>query len=449
MTGLEDQLHYESLEQRILGGISVQQDIIKDISQYLKPNMFTNKKLGKIYGLCIQLYAERVQIDEINVTHLARKKPSLGIQMADIIDAFRTASPLDATIYSKAVAERWIKIQVKKIADRASSDSERENANAFELLQDLISKLEAINEGYEFEQGAQSLSEMSEEMIEYMMEATEGIPSGVPSGLTEVDELTNGFQKGDLYIIGARPAMGKSALATTFIKNAADQGYPAAISSLEMKKYKVFCRLVSEDIQLFVGDLVKRNLSKAQMEYFAQAVAELVKNKVIVIDDNQDMSIDQLRAKAREWKRKYGIQILVVDYLQLMDGDTNQGNREQEIARISRGLKKIAKELDIPVIALAQLSRAVEQRDNKRPMMSDLRESGGIEQDADAIFFLYRPEYYAQIAGQECPPEFKGMCQLIIGKFRDDESSDILLRFVGEYSVFRDREDLNVNLHSG
>ena len=182
------------------------------------------------------------------------------------------------------------------------------------------------------------------------------------------------------------------------------------------------------------------------MLWFKEAI-ESIRHLPITIDDNSDITIDQLRVRARELKRKKGIKLLVVDYLQLIDGDGTKGNREQEIARISRGLKKIAKELKIPVIALAQLSRAVEQRDNKRPMMSDLRESGGIEQDADAIFFLYRPEYYAKLAGEECPPEFRGVCQLITGKFRNGESSDIMLKFVGEYSSFRDKDDLNVKLN--
>ena len=217
-----------------------------------------------------------------------------------------------------------------------------------------------------------------------------------------------------------------------------------------MTKFQVFCRLFAEDVQFFVSDLIQRKLTQEQLDYFSKISYQIVSNMAtIVIDDNASLDIDQLRLKAREWKRKYDIKLLVVDYLQLMDGDSSKkstANREQEIGNISRGLKKIAKELKIPVIALSQLNRGVETRPNKRPMMSDLRESGSIEQDADSIFFLYRPEYYAQIAGEECPPELQGICQLITGKFRNGAAEDIILRFVGEYSTFRDREDLNVDL---
>ena len=234
-----------------------------------------------------------------------------------------------------------------------------------------------------------------------------------------------------------------SAFVTTMIKNAAHAGWPSAIASLEMTKFEVTCRLVTEDVELFISDLSQRRLTPEQAKWFRTA-SEALKELPITIDDNSKMHINDLEQKAREWKRKYGIQLLVVDYLQLMSGDSK--NREQEIGEISRGLKRIAKDNDIPVIALSQLNRSVETRDNKRPMMSDLRESGSIEQDADAVFFLYRPEYYYQIAGEECPPELRGICQFITGKFRNGITADLIFKFVGEYSTFRDREDLNVKL---
>jgi replicative DNA helicase len=444
MTELLDQVHYDTVEQRVIGGLGVDPLQLNQIMQFLKPDMFSNKQYGNIFKLCLELNLNQVPLDELAVTHLARKNPALNIGAYEVSKAFTYASPMDVDMYSKAIAERWIKKQVKKVAEEASSKSSREGSDAFELLSDLIAQLEKINGGMEAGSSAEGMDTLIGKAVEYLRKGVEGIASGVPSGLTELDELTNGWQNSDLIIIAGRPAMGKSALVTTIIKNAAHSGFPCAIVSLEMSKYQVICRLVAEDIQLFVSDLTQRKLTPSQMEWFIEATEKL-KDLPIFIDDSADMSIEQLRVKAREWKRKYNIQMLVVDYLQQMENPSSGTNREQEIGKISRGLKKIAKELDIPVIALSQLSRAVETRENKRPMMSDLRESGSIEQDADSIFFLYRPEYYAKIAGQECPPEFQGVCQLITGKFRNGECKDIILKFVGEYSTFRDRDDLHVN----
>ncbi len=444
MTGLEDQLHYEGVEQKVVGGLGVDPTLIPKVAQFLKPDMFSNKKLGKIFAMCIRLWGDKSSVDEMTLTHLARKNPAYGVEMMDIMSAFKYASPMDVDMYAKGVAERWIKDRVRKIAQDAINMSSREAVDAFELMSTMLTQIEGINEGIEVGEVSQSLASLIEEAADFLEEAAKGISGGVPSGLTEVDELTNGWQKGDLIIIAARPAMGKSAFVTTMMKNAAHAGFPSAISSLEMTKFQVTCRLVAEDVQLFISDLAQRRLTPAQAEYFRQA-SEILKDLVIIIDDNSKMHIKDLEQKVREWKRKYDIQLLVVDYLQLMSGDSS--NREQEIGEISRGLKRIAKDNDIPVIALSQLNRGVETRENKRPMMSDLRESGSIEQDADAVFFLYRPEYYAQIAGEECPPELRGVCQLITGKFRNGTGSDIILKFVGGYSTFKDRDDLNVNLN--
>ena len=446
MTELIDKGHQNSIERKVLGAIGVDHSVYSDVSRYLKWDMFINKKYGRIFKMCGELIEDQIQINELNLTHLARKQPEYGVQMMDIVDALNYASPMDGVMYAKSVAEGWIKNQISRITQEAAHLSKREATDAFELLSELITKLEGINEGADVGNAPEELKDLLGEVTEYLQKGVDGISAGVPSGLTELDEMTNGWQDSDLTIIAARPAMGKSALATTIVKNAAHAGFPCAIFSLEMSKFQVVCRIVAEDVQLFVQDLVQRKLTSAQMLWFKESI-ESIRHLPITIDDNSDITIDQLRVRARELKRKKGIKLLVVDYLQLIDGDGTKGNREQEIARISRGLKKIAKELKIPVIALAQLSRAVEQRDNKRPMMSDLRESGGIEQDADAIFFLYRPEYYAKLAGEECPPEFRGVCQLITGKFRNGESSDIMLKFVGEYSSFRDRDDLNVKLN--
>lgn len=440
---LESHLHYDSLEQQILGFVGVDSTLIPEFKRYLRPEMFENKKYGAIYEACLDMYADNQIPSEMTLVHWFRQKPKAGVEMMDVMDALKypNGGAMDAINFAKSLVERWIKRGLGRLANEVSILSDREETDAFELLEKIQTEAEMVGEGTLIEKGAEDLSDLLGQASDYMDEASEGMETGVPTGLIELDDLTSGFQKGELIIIAGRPAMGKSALVTTIQKNSADAGYPSAMFSLEMSKYQCVCRLVSEDVQIPVSDLVKRRLSSGQRAYFRETV-QSIKDLPISIDDNADMTIETLRIKARELKRKKGIELLIVDYLQLMSGN-DATSREQEIAKISRGLKKIAKELEIPVVALAQLSRAVEQRDNKRPMMSDLRESGGIEQDADMILFLYRPEYYYHLLGEDCPENMQGKAQLIVGKYRNGSSDDIILKFVGEYSKFKDRDDLN------
>ena len=322
--------------------------------------------------------------------------------------------------------------------------ADKPETDAFDLLETWQKAGETVADGTDVRQTTVDFKSAAEEAIDYMNEASEGMASGVPSGLTEVDDMTSGWQRGDFIVVGGRPAMGKSALVTTFIKNAADQGYPAALFSLEMSKFQVVCRLVSEDIQLPASDLSKRTLNQDQRNHFKEGISA-ISHLPITIDDSASLSVEQLTSKARELHRKGKLELLVVDYMQLMS-DLKAKSREQEIGSITRTLKKLAKELNIPVIGLSQLSRKVEERDNKRPRMADLRESGSIEQDADMIMFLYRPEYYFEMAGEECPSEYKDKCQLITGKYRNGQGEDIMLDFNGAYSVFKDRSDMIANL---
>ena len=779
--GLEESIHFQQLEQKIIGALGVEPTMIADIKKVLSPNMFSVRKNQVIYKAILDVYSEGLSIDEVSVVEQLRKAENNQVTPHDVMQAFKYSSPMDAMNYSQVVAERWIKQQIREVSEKAASSAERE-VDAFDLLHDTIKSLEGISNDGAVDKSYVGFSDLIEEALIRVNE--EGTTSGVMTGLSGLDDLTNGFQKGDLTIIAGRPAMGKlqpltepiltptgwdvmgnikkgsevvcpikgtpvkvvkvhprnnlkiykvsfndgsyteccnehlwriqtqkdvtkgksrvvdvdwmlergildtrnkskyripltnpiefneqdislhpyllglfiadgylpeksqvtvtchendaldrfevikkivpegvsvkldksygstrarrivfssaikpylkelgllgkksrdkfvphnyiynsiavrkellsalldtdgscflkkskkskqvsystmstllskdvveivkslggkaslssetrekykggrcfnisiktpfnpftlerkkeifdsvpyyesftktireisflrrdkgqcitvdssdhlyitrdytvthnSAFVTTIQKNAAKMGYKSLLFSLEMSKYQVACRLVSRDVDLPVRDLVQRRLSTHQKQQFNSEVRGL-SSLPILVDDTARISIDQLRIKAREAKRKEGIDLLIVDYLQLMNGDGRSQSREQEISTISRGLKVIAKELDIPVVALSQLSRAVEQRENKRPLMSDLRESGSIEQDADAIFFLYRPEYYYILDGAECPPDLRGKAKVITGKFRNGESNDIILNFLGTYSSFED-----------
>ena len=262
--------------------------------------------------------------------------------------------------------------------------------------------------------------------------------TGVPSGFTALDRVTSGWQKSDLVIIAARPGMGKTAFVVSALRNASvDFNRPVAIFSLEMASVQLVNRLISAEAEL-EGEKIKRgNLMEHEWHQLVNKTKKL-STAPLFIDDTPAISILELRAKCRRLKAQHNIELIVIDYLQLMSGDSGSGNREQEIASISRALKGIAKELEVPVIALSQLSRAVETRGGeKRPQLSDLRESGSIEQDADIVMFLYRPEYY-KITEDENGNPTQGMAEVIIAKHRNGSLENVPLKFIGRYTKFSD-----------
>jgi len=271
--------------------------------------------------------------------------------------------------------------------------------------------------------------------------------SGIPTGFHKVDALTSGWQPSDLIIVAARPGMGKTAMTLTMARNmAVDQNVPVAFFSLEMSSVQLITRLISSETGLSSEKLRTGKLEKHEWEQLNVKVKSLEKAPLF-IDDTPSLSIFDLRAKARRLASQYGIKIIMIDYLQLMTGGSTQkgGNREQEISMISRNLKALAKELNIPVIALSQLSRAVETRGgSKRPILSDLRESGAIEQDADIVSFIYRPEYYKieEWDDEERSPT-EGQGEFIVAKHRNGGLDNIRLKFVGHLGKFDNLDDFS------
>ncbi|HMR43434.1 MAG TPA: replicative DNA helicase, partial [Saprospiraceae bacterium] len=269
--------------------------------------------------------------------------------------------------------------------------------------------------------------------------------TGVPSGFTELDRLTSGWQKSDLIVLAARPGMGKTSFVLTLAKNAAlDFGKGVVVFSLEMSSVQLVQRLVSMEAEVSSSKLRNGKLEAYEWQQINQAI-ERMSDAPIYIDDTAGINIFELRAKCRRLKKQHDIQLVIIDYLQLMSGgqDNHRGNREQEISSISRALKGLAKELGVPVIALSQLSHQVEVRGgSKRPQLSDLRESGAIEQDADIVSFIYRPEYY-QIDEDENGNSLKGIAEIIVAKHRNGALDTVKLKFKNEFAKFSDLEDPN------
>jgi len=265
--------------------------------------------------------------------------------------------------------------------------------------------------------------------------------SGVPSGYTDLDRMTSGWQASDLVIIAARPAMGKTAFVLSMTKQMAlDHQKPVAVFSLEMSNLQLVNRLIVSETELPAEKIKNGNLSNNEWEQLDHKIKRLI-DAPIFVDDTPGLSIFELRAKCRRLKKQHDVQIIIIDYLQLMNASgMNPGSREQEVSLISRSLKGLAKELNVPIIALSQLNRGVENRagaDGKRPQLSDLRESGAIEQDADMVLFIHRPEYY-KITEDEQGNSLIGVAELIIAKHRNGATGDVRLRFRQELARFED-----------
>ena len=339
------------------------------------------------------------------------------------------------------IAEKFIKRSLINISRKISSDAFDDAVDIFELLNNAEAELFTVTEGTlrKSYDKMSSLIKGALENIETLRNKEDGL-SGIATGFTNLDRVTSGWQNSDLIICAARPGMGKTALALTMARNiAVDHETPIGFFSLEMSSEQLVNRLIASEAELSASKLRKGDLEDHEMVQLHEKIKQL-SEAPIFIDDTPGLTIFELRAKARRLVKNHGVKIIMIDYLQLMNAGGNAGNREQEISTISRSLKGIAKELKIPVVALSQVNRGVENRTgvgSKRPMLSDLRESGAIEQDADIVTFIYRPEYY-KIYEWDNGDDSRGQAELIIAKHRNGSLKNVRLKFIGEFAKFSD-----------
>jgi replicative DNA helicase len=433
------------LEEAVLGALMLEKDALTNVIDILKVESFYKDAHKVIFQAILDLFSESQPIDLLTVTTQLRRSGALEIAGGAFYVTELTskvASAANIEFHARIITEQSIKRELIRISGEIQKDAFEDTTDVFELLDKMEQSLFEISEKNIRKNYSDMRSIMREAIIE--LEARkfqkDGL-TGVPSGLTALDRVTSGWQKSDLVIIAARPAMGKTAFVLSVLRNAAvDHNRPVAIFSLEMSSVQLVNRLISSEAELDSEKIKKGSLADHEWAQLVHKTAKLSKAPLFV-DDTPALSILELRAKCRKLKAQHDIQMVVVDYLQLMSGDTKSGgggNREQEIASISRALKKIAKELSIPVIALSQLSRAVETRGgDKRPQLSDLRESGAIEQDADMVMFLYRPEYYGITVDEE-DRSTAGVGEVIIAKHRNGSLENVKLRFIGKYTKFTD-----------
>lgn len=423
-------------EQSVLGGVMLNAQAWDDLADKLGADDFYHHQHRLIYGSLSALAVRNQPLDAVTVSeHLAGqgKLDQAGglAYLADLVEDTPAAANIGAwaeIVREHSVRRQLIQVGGKIIEKGYARDGTDSTALLDEAEKQVFEIAEKRRHGEQFGVQLASLIGEAVQNIQQRCDGTGG--SGLATGLSKFDEVTTGLHGGDLVIVAGRPAMGKTSLAMNWVEHCAMlQRKPAAVFSMEMPAIQLAMRLISSHGRINQQNLRTGNLSKEEWARINSAATTL-KDSVIIIDDSPALSPTDLRARARRMKREHDIALIVVDYLQLMQVPNTRENRTNEISEISRSMKALAKELNIPILALSQLNRSVEQRDNKRPRMSDLRESGGIEQDADLIVFIYRDEVYNPDSVD------KGVAEVIIAKQRNGPLKNIRSAFLGQYTRF-------------
>lgn len=433
------------LEEAVLGAIMLEKDALASIIDVIRPDAFYKESHRTIFQAITRLFAKTEPIDILTVTNELKFTGELELAGGPFYIAQltnRVASAANTEFHARIILQKFIQRELIRISSEIIKDAYEDTTDVFSLLDKAENQLFSVGENNMRRNylDMHSLVRDAVKQIEAARNQT-GQFSGVASGFTELDRVTAGWQPSDLIIIAARPGMGKTAFVLTIARNAAvDFKKAVAVFSLEMSSIQLVTRLISAEAQLPGDKLRKGSLENYEWEQLNSKINTLI-DAPLFIDDTPSLSIFELRAKCRRLKAQHNIQMVVIDYIQLMSAglDRSSGNREQEISTISRSLKSLAKELSIPVIALSQLNRSVENRPNKKPLLSDLRESGAIEQDADMVLFIYRPEYYNQNQ-DETGASLVGHAEVSIAKHRNGALKDIPLRFISKYAKFADPE---------
>ncbi len=429
----------------VLGGMLIDRDAVSRAVEVLEPSMFFREAHRRLFRAMARLFERGEVIDVVTVADDLTKTDELesagGLDyIAELLDAVPTAANIEyhaKIVREKALLRRLIDASQTIIRD-VYEQGERE---VDELLDQAEARIFQVAQSHARE-GFVRVKDLlwpAFEEIERLQEAGTSV-TGVHSGFHDLDRMTTGLQKGDLCIVAARPSMGKTSWVLNVAASAAiEHQVPVAIFSLEMSKEQLLKRLLSAEARIDAQHLRRGGLSPDEHQRLAAAAGHL-NTAPIWIDDSPGATVLEMRAKARRLASEIQAEgrelgLIIVDYLQLMAGDARSENRVQEVSQISRGLKALARELDAPVIALSQLSRAPEQRNDKRPMLSDLRESGSIEQDADLVMFLFRPEYYFGPVDQE-GNSIEGKAELIVSKQRNGPTGVVDLYFYHKYTRF-------------
>ena len=423
-------------EESLLSGILIDNNTLLDIIDIISPEDFYRSAHQKIFSGIVELFSKNEPVDLVTLTNALKERGNLeeiggATYLATLVDTVPLA--VNAKHYAKIVYD---KATLRRLIERANDIAKKcfeDRGNVDEIIDFAESSIFEISKN-KHKQSFYRISEIIDGNIETLEErqGNKALVTGVPTGFTRLDNLISGLQKSELIILAARPSMGKTALALNIARNAAvDANVPIAIFSLEMSKEQLSMRLLCSEARIDSSRLRGGFFSMEDWRKLTDA-AGVLSDTSIFIDDTPDISAMEIRAKARRLKMEKDIGLVIIDYLQLMKGRMSAERRDLEISEISRSLKALAKELDIPVMALSQLNRMLEQRNDKQPRLSDLRESGALEQDADVVAFIYRDEIYNS---DENNPK-KGTADILIRKNRNGPTGEATLTFLDSYTRF-------------
>jgi len=428
------QPHSSEAEVAVLGSMLSSKEAVSKTIQWLRAEHFYKDSHGKIFSAMLNLFEKGKPIDTISVIEILKKNKDLESVggtyfLTGLVESVPTAA--HAEQYSKIVLEKALLRKLILLSHEIAKEAYDDTQEVTDILDNVEKSIFMITQN-RLRGGFQHINSIVVESLEKLetINSNKGNVIGVPSGLLDLDDITSGFQEGDLIIVAGRPGMGKTALALSMLRNAAlESNIGVGMFSLEMANHQLAMRLLCAEARVDSHYVRTGKLPNKLWKNLGISAGNL-ENAPIYLDDTPALNVLELRAKARRLKAEHDIGMIVVDYLQLMQGPRGVESRQQEISVISRSLKALAKELNIPVIALSQLSRAVEQRQDKQPQLSDLRESGAIEQDADVVIFLYRPWVYSQ------EDEDEGKANIIIAKQRNGPTGRIQASFISKYARF-------------
>jgi len=452
----------KELEEAVLGAIMLEKSAFDSVVEILKPECFYVESHQRIFRAMQGLATKSMPIDLLTVVEELRTREELDITggpyfVTKLTNAVVSAANIEA--HSRIILQKFIQRELIRISGEIIGDAYEDSTDVFDLLDEAEGKLFEITNNH-LRKNFDSIDTVlvkTIQRIEDMRNRHEDI-TGVPTGFSSLDRITYGWQQTDLIILAARPSVGKTAFALNLARNAAlhpTKPTPVAFFSLEMSSGQLVQRILSAESEIWLEKISRGKMEEHEMQQLYKKGIQRLSNAPIFIDDTAALNIFELRAKCRRLKNKHNVGLIIIDYLQLMSGtgENRNTNREQEISRISRDLKGLAKELQVPIVALSQLSREVEKRKegNKMPQLSDLRESGAIEQDADMVMFLYRPEYY-DITANEFGESNKGETHVRIAKHRNGSLETIKLRALLHIQKFAewDGDDFaNIGLPQG
>ena len=436
------------LEEAVLGALMLEKDAYSIVSEILKPESFYEKAHEKIYAAIVDLAISQRPVDMLTVTEQLKKRGELEevggpFYISQLTS--KVASSAHIEYHARIIAQKYLARELISFTAMIQGKAFDESIDVEDLMQEAEGKLFEISQRNVKKDVTQINPVIKEAMVmlEKAANQKEGL-SGLRTGFEGLDKMTSGWQNSDLIIIAARPAMGKTAFVLSMAKNmAVNHNTPVALFSLEMSNVQLVNRLISNVCEIESGKIKSGQLAGHEWQQLDYKLKNLL-DAPLYVDDTPSLSVFELRTKARRLVREHGVKIIIIDYLQLMNASGMAfGSRQEEVSTISRSLKGLAKELNIPIVALSQLNRGVESRegiDGKRPQLSDLRESGAIEQDADMVCFIHRPEYY-KIYQDDRGNDLRGMAEIVIAKHRNGAVGEVLLRFKGEFTRFSNPED--------